>query len=541
MQHTVSVTEHPHQASGRCQLISQRVHCCRNTSLDSFQTTRLLLNYATSLTSGKWPLRKESKFIRFSWILVKPMIEYLHLAYCSSYRIWVFQTLQWMSSFLMDRQQRVRVNGCLSTSKSPKSGIPQGTVLGPVLFLVYINDLPCSISSDCSIFADDTSVYNTGSKPPSICSMLSKDRIYAADWAAEWGMLFNAEKSEHLAISTRKSDITNPHVTMNGTQIPQVTSHKHLGVNFNNTLSWQQHVDNVSTSCARRIGIIRQLRRKLHSVVLKRIYLGAVLPKLEYACLVWCGGPTQKLIKMHANFCRRNGTALPSLQTRFDYHTLVMFYKIHTRQATSYLTSLLPPLSSRSGYTFRKFSYRFPTVSRTSTLNSFLPQAVALWNAFNIPTNVQRASSIYAFKKLSNPILKYKPSTILFRFLFCSSFLDYFFFCFFFLSLPFLLVMSYTSHLQERSPTSNGLLFLQSCLNICLWSVKSESQNFLRPFCPSILSARHPLIHYNRAPLVWNSLPASIKQASTMPLFKSEYLMLLSNSRDSLKHLELNW
>ena len=102
-----------------------------------------------------------------------------------------------MSSFLIDRQRRVRVNGCLSKPKTPKSGIPQGTVLGPVLFLVYINDLPCSISSDCSKFADDTSVsqYNTGSKPPSIRSMLSKDLNYAADWAAEWRMLFNAEKS----------------------------------------------------------------------------------------------------------------------------------------------------------------------------------------------------------------------------------------------------------------------------------------------------------------------------------------------------------
>ena len=60
--------------------------CCINTSLDSFQTTRLLLNYATSLTSGKWPLRKESKFIRFSWILVKPMISFsFHFIYL--YRI----------------------------------------------------------------------------------------------------------------------------------------------------------------------------------------------------------------------------------------------------------------------------------------------------------------------------------------------------------------------------------------------------------------------------------------------------------------------
>ena len=112
---------------------------------------------------------------------------------------------------------------------------------------------------------------------------------------------------------------------------------------------------------------------------------------------------------MHANFCRRNGTALPSLQTRFDYHTLVMFYKIHTKQAPSYLTSLLPPLSSRSGYTFRKLSYRFPTVSRTSTLNRFLPRAVALWN-------------------MPYLLMIHNPSL----FSFCSSFLDYFFLLFLF-------------------------------------------------------------------------------------------------------------
>ena len=79
-------------------------------------------------------------------------------------------------------------------------------------------------------------------------------------------------------------------------------------------------------------------------------------------------------------------------------------------------------------------------------------------------------------RSFSNPILKYKPSTILLCFLFsfflfCSSFLDYFFFCFFFVSFPFLFVMSHTSHLQERSHTSIGLLFLQSCL-LCLWSLK---------------------------------------------------------------------
>ena len=249
---------------------------------------------------------------------------------------------------------------------------------------------------------------------------------------------------------------------MNGTQIPQVTSHKHLGVNFNNTLSWHRHVNKVCTSCARRIGMIRRLRWKLHPVVLKRIYLGAVLPKLEYACPVWCGGPTQKL-KIHANFCRHNGTALPSLQTRFDYHTLVMFYKIHTNQAPSYLTSLLPPLSLQDQDTllenFLTVSplYQKPQLSTVSYLEQLLCGMPYL-----LMFNKQAQSML--LRSFSNPILKYKPSTILLCFLFCSSFLDFFSLSLFlFLSLPFLLVMPHTSHLQERSPTSIGLLFLQCC------------------------------------------------------------------------------
>ena len=88
---------------------------------------------------------------------------------------------------------------------------------------------------------------------------LSQDLNYASDWAAEWGMLFNTEKSEHLAILPRKSDNTNPRVTMNGKTIPHVTSHKHVGVNGNNTLSWHQPIDKVYTSCARRTGLIRRL------------------------------------------------------------------------------------------------------------------------------------------------------------------------------------------------------------------------------------------------------------------------------------------
>ena len=121
------------------------------------------------------------------------------------------------------------MDGCLSLRQAPKSGIPQGTVLGPILFLVYINDLPRSIPSECSIFADDTSMFKTGRNSQLICSWISEDLFRATDWATVWGMQFNAEKSEHLIILTKRNNTSKQRVLMDNTQIPQVTSHKHLG------------------------------------------------------------------------------------------------------------------------------------------------------------------------------------------------------------------------------------------------------------------------------------------------------------------------
>ena len=107
---------------------------------------------------------------------------------------------------------------------------------------------------------------------------------------------------------------------------------------------------------------------------------------------------------MHLLFSTKwNG---PTAFTKKDliYHTLVMFYKIHSRNAPLYLTSLLPPLSLSSGYTFRKLSYKFPAVKRTSTMNSFLPRAVALWN--QLPMDIQQSSSTFIFKKRLRTQLK---------------------------------------------------------------------------------------------------------------------------------------
>ena len=170
-------------------------------------------------------------------------------------------SLTWLSNFLADRQQCINVNGYKSPWKSPKSGIPQGTVLGPVLFLVFIiKDLPSVMKSFCSIFADDTTAYTIGKDVASTCSDLSKDLDAASGWARTWGMLFNPEKSKHLAIKATDST-----VSMGGIFLPKITTHSHLGVTVNEKLTWDDHVSKLYTDCARRIGILRRLRNKLNS------------------------------------------------------------------------------------------------------------------------------------------------------------------------------------------------------------------------------------------------------------------------------------
>ena len=128
--------------------------------------------------------------------------------------------------------------------------------------------------------------------------------------------------------------------------------------------------------------------RKLSPCALQRIYIGAVQPKMQYAWAVWCGGPIGKLVKLQETFCRQARVSLPPLQHWFDYHMLLLFYKICSKVAAAYLSSLTPPPLSSSGYKLRKMSYPVPNVSKKSTLSSFLARAIMLWN--DLPSELQK-------------------------------------------------------------------------------------------------------------------------------------------------------
>ena len=323
------------------------------------------------------------------------------------------KALSWFSAFLQSRRQCVLLDGQRSSWQTTRSGIPQGTVLGPTLFLIYINDFPSCIANDCSIFADDTTVYTIVSqqKHHDAALSLTTDLNKADWWAKTWGMLFNAAKSEILTIlhnsrhqtahQDRDSGAVEPpanqHVSMNGVRVPACERHKHLGTIINSTLSWSDHINETYTKCARQVGVLYSLRRKLSKKCLLKIYKGFIRPRMEYASAIWSGGNTTKLCKLQQKFCRRLQVELPSLDKRFKYHTLTLFYKIRNGQTPRYLEEILPAtLSSSSGRNLRRHVYPFPRIHKTKTMQEFLPRAIVLWN--NLPAAVQDSSSLTTFK-----------------------------------------------------------------------------------------------------------------------------------------------
>ena len=193
--------------------------------------------------------------------------------------------LQWFQDYLSNRYQKVIIPGGSSDLCALRAGVPQGSVLGPLLFLIYINDIVSDIESDINLFADDTSLIKIVENPIVTSEVLQTDIDKIQLWADKWLVKFNPSKSESLIISRKRNKPTHP--ILSNVEIPSLDIHKHLGIYLSNNGSWDLHLRSITEKAWKRIGILRHLKYKLDRNSLQTIYFTFIKPVLEYGDVVW--------------------------------------------------------------------------------------------------------------------------------------------------------------------------------------------------------------------------------------------------------------
>lgn len=323
--------------------------------------------------------------------------------------------LSWLSNYLSNRRQRVILPGAQSNWNYIHAGVPQGSILGPLLFLLYINDIVTDIGSNIRLFADDTSIYLIVENPATAAHILNSDLEKIAKWAIAWLVTFNPIKTESLLISRRLLKPLHPHLYMFNQQITEVDNHKHLGMYLSNDCSWHKHINYIKEKAWTRINIMRKLKFQLDRKSLEIIYTVFIRPILEYGNEIWdnctqyekdelekiqkeaarIATGTTKLISLEALYSE---IGWETLESRRKKQKLTLFYKMHNNLCPPYLSSLVPPtVNETSRYNLRNANNTQTIDSRTSLyFNSFLPSVIREWNT--LQDDQRNSSSVTSFK-----------------------------------------------------------------------------------------------------------------------------------------------
>ena len=331
-----------------------------------------------------------------------------------------------MKHFLTYRKQRVVLIRQSFSWTNVKVGVPQGSFLGLLLFLIYINDLADGLSSNTKLFADDTSLFSVIHDSVITTLELNSDLSRIKQWACQWKMSFNPDpnkQAQEVIFSRKLKKVCHPPLRFNNDNVSQVSSQKHLGLTLDNRLTFDEHLTSVSNKISKTIGLLRKLQNILPRPALLTIYKSFIRPHLDYGDIIYDQAYNlsfhQKLESIQYNAALAltgaiRGSSreklyqelgLESLQLRRWYRKLCCFYKIYNKQAPGYLTELIP--TRNEAYQTRHFA-NIPSLSFKHNFfkNTFFPSTILEWN--KLDPSLRNSASYNVFK---NNILKFiRPS-----------------------------------------------------------------------------------------------------------------------------------
>ena len=321
-----------------------------------------------------------------------------------------------IQSFLDNRHQRIVLSGQSSKWSLVEAGFPRGSILGPLLFLVYINDLPQGLRCNAKLFADDTSLFSTITSPAISSSILNEDLPKITQWADQWKMSFNPDitkQAQEFIFSRKKNDTSHSSLYFINAQIERQSVQKHLGLFLDEKLSFLEHIDVKIKKATVGVNLMRKLNLLLPRSSLLTVYKCFIRLRLDYGDVIYdqpnLSSLANKIESVQYNAALAingaiRGTSKEKLYQELGFESLkdrrwlrrlcYVYKTVNTKQSAD-LYDLIPPfqrLSRDKGCIYEPFC-------RTGSFkNSFSPYAIMEWN--KLDSEIRNADTYVSFRKM---------------------------------------------------------------------------------------------------------------------------------------------